>query len=311
MSQTAPITDGQVGQVGGYAEVAARESGLNREQLQGALGRGGEMKAQFMAVISSLGLPVDPYPDEEATQVWFYPKDFAVQSLDDQAQRLRRVLGIEPKWAVPVAELPELADGIGLWPILPALGTLWEIADPRGTGYGKVIATVCDKIHESEEMAPFVNYRMQGADELTLPDYVRIASGVLDILVPLEEQAMAQGFNCLALPTNFGDWRTGKCFSPRRALWQTLNFPPRRLAIEPVAGLSLLIGNRERLTAYEQLFMDLSGAQYNWRGGGWSGSLYVDFYGGRFGLNARGAGGAYGGCGSLFARVPGVSELAA
>jgi len=159
-------------------------------------------------------------------------------------------------------------------------------------------------------MAPLVNWRTKDADELTQPDYVRIVAEVLDILVPLEEAALSQGYNCLALPTNLGDWGTKLCYSSRNALWQTLHWNHKGLAIEPVAGLSQVIGT-SILTAYGQQWKIFPGAQYNWgRDGEWSDSLYLGFYDGEFEFDADVADYADGRCGAPFA-LPGVSELAA
>jgi hypothetical protein len=105
--------------------------------------------------------------------------------------------------------------------------------------------------------------------------------------------------------------RTGWCYSPRNARWQCINLIPNRLAIEPVAGLALLIAIMERLTAWEQMFCDFTGAEYNWDAdGGWSGSLFADFSSGWFRFSARSANDAYGYCGA-FVGFPGVPALVA
>ncbi|TSC92586.1 MAG: hypothetical protein CEN89_592 [Candidatus Berkelbacteria bacterium Licking1014_7] len=258
----------------------------------------------------------NPYICEQCDQAWFYPEGFAMPTLETQAGRLQKVLGFEPKWPEAAQNLSFSTgefgvDGIGLWPILPTLGQLWDIENPRGAGYGKVIATVCTTIIDSPEMAPLVNWRTKNRDELTLPDYVRIVVEVRDILVPLEEAALSQGYNCLAMPVCLGNWGTKICYSPRNALWQILHWDPKGLAIEPVAGLSLAIGTKV-LTAYGQQWKDFPGAQYNWeRDGLWSDSLSLYFFDdARFEFYARDARYARGLCGSLFAR-PGVSGLAA
>lgn len=311
-------TDRQFGSVGNLGRDAAAEIakklGMTRDQVQQLwLGRGGEVKAGFREVLRKYGLPVNPYEDEWTKQAWFYPEGFTVPTLEVQAKRLQKVLGFEPKWWPEEAQNMSFstgefgADGIGLWPILPELGRIWDIADPRGAGYGKMIATVCGKINKSKDMAPLVNYRDGQLDER----YVRIHAEVMSKLVPLEEAAERQECNCLAMPINFGDWNTGYCYSPRNARWQCINLPPNRLAIEPVAGLSLLVGVSERLTAYEQLFLDFTGAEYNWSAdGSWSRSLCASFGGGQFEFDAYEAYYADGRCGA-FVGFPGVSELAA
>lgn len=265
--------------------------GVNREQFR-----------QLLQVIAN------PYESEYITQAWFYPDEFTMPTLETQAQRLQVVLGFEPKWPEVAQNLPfptgEFgADGIGLWPTLTDLGKLWDITDVYGAGYGELIAAVCTKINESLDMVPLVNYR---EGQLT-QNYVRIVAEVLGILAPLEQKAERQGFNCLAMPVNLGDWGTKLCYSPRNALWQTLNLPPKRLAIEPVAGLSLVVAGTSILTKYGQQWKDFPGAQYNWSADGrWSRSLVVRFRDGRFKFDARDADYTGGDCGSLVG-FPGVS----
>lgn len=275
--------------------------GVDREQFR-----------QLLKVI------VNPYAGEQCTQTLFYPVG-TVPALKTQAECLQNVLGLdfELTWPDEAQNMPFAtgefgADSIGLWPTFPTLGRVWDIAEPRGAGYGKVIATICTKFDEwnrANGKAPLINYRMQEADELTQPDYVRIVAEVLDILVPLEDEAERQSHTCLAMPVNLGDWGTKLCYSPRNALWQTLHFEPKRLAIEPVAGLSLVIGTSV-LTGSGQQWKIFPGAQYNWRrDGSWSYSLYLGFNDDKFYLfadEARYADGLYG---TPFA-LPGVLELA-
>lgn len=312
MKQTAP-TKGQLAEVGKLAEGAAKDLDLTRDQVQiNVLGRGGEVKAGFLEVLRKYGLPVNPYETERTKQVWFYPKGFTMPTLEVQAGRIKRVLGIELNWPDEAQNMPFAtgefeADGVALWPTLGSLGQLWSINDPRVRGYGEVIAATCNAINQSPDMAPLVNYRDGELDER----YVRIHAEVMSKLVPLEDEAERQGFNALVMPVCLGDWRTGWCYSPRNARWQMLNLSPMRLAIEPVAGLSLLTGIKERLIAYEQLFCDFTGAEYNWGAdGGWSDSLCADFSDGGFGFSARDADDAFDFSGA-FAGFPGVSVLAA
>jgi len=305
MSTVLPIGARQTGDLARLLE----ERGYGRPDFQLL----GENPDDVVALIEQIKQR-NPYASEQCPQAWFYPPG-TVPTLETQAERLQKVLGFEPKWpeaaqnlTYPTGEFG--ADGICLWPTLPTLGQLWDIEDPRGAGYGKTIATIGTMINDSPEMAPLVNWRTKDADELTQPDYVRIVAEVLDILVPLEESALSQGYNCLALPTNLGDWGTKLCYSSRNALWQTLHWNPKGLAIEPVAGLSQVIGT-SILTAYGQQWKIFPGAQYNWeRDGGWSCSLCLGFHDGEFYLHALGAYCAYGLYGTPFA-LPGVLELAA
>ena len=109
------------------------------------------------------------------------------------------------------------------------------------------------------------------------------------MIIQLEQQIIANGFNCLAMPVNMGDWGTGKTYSPRNALWQALHWNPRGLAIEPVAGLSMVMATRI-LTDYGHPWKWFPGAQYNSGADGrWSRSLDLDCGGSRFEFNAYGS----------------------
>ncbi len=300
---------GNLGQAA--AAVVAEELGMSREQVQQLwLARGNKIKAEFMEILKQYGLPVNPYETELVKQAWFYPNGFAMPTLEVQAERIERVLGIELKWPDEAQSMSFTtgefgADGVALWPTLGALGELWNISDPRVRGYGKVIAATCNAINRSSDMVPLVNYRDGQLDDR----YVRIHAGVMSKLAFLEDEAERQGLNALVMPVNLGDWQTGYCYSPRNARWQCIN--SNRLAIEPVAGLSLLTGINERLTAYGHMFCDFTGAEYNWfADGGWSCSLVVDFRGGGFEFSAGGADYADGNYGA-FVGFPGVLELAA
>ena len=307
-NQTAPVTPKQIGEGKRRMEQAIINSGQDRDGLQRAFGSK-EFDPGLVELLTRLGNPVNPYESQITKQAWFYPKGLIVPTLEIQAGRILKVHGIELKWAEDAQNMPVPtgADGIGIFPLLSALGKHLDITDPRGRGYGEVIMAVCDAINASPDMAPLNNYRK---DELDAR-YVRIHAEVLEMIEFLEKEAEKKGYNALVMPVNLGDWGTGDCYSPLNARWQMLNLPPKRLPIEPVAGWSLLTGISERLTAWEQLFGDFTGAEYNWVADGrWSFSLYARFNDGKLEFFADDADFAYDYSGA-FAGFPGVSELAA
>ena len=269
-----------------------------------------ELHAEMAATLRSPVLD-NPFAGEQTRQGLFYPEGFADTfrntTLEIQAERIRKVLGFEPKWPEAAQELSYPtgafgADGIGLWPTRQALGRHFGIKYPRGRGYGALIEALCSAINASPDLPPLANH-CQG--ELT-SRYVRVEMATNQLLTHMENEAEKQDCDCLAHPVNWGDWQTGLCYSPRNARWQTLNWSPKRLAIEPVAGLCLLIANPGRLTAFGQLFLDFPATEYNWKAGGrWSSSLYLDFYDGGFYFSASETDCASGNCGSLVA-FPGV-----
>ena len=274
-----------------------------------------KLHARMAAVLRSdaLGSPVpdNPYAEEQTPKLRFYPDGFADTSrqttLETQAERIRKALGFEPK-GLEAAQSQSFptgafgADGIGLWPTRQALGRHFGIKYPRGRDYGTLIEALCSAINASPDLPPLTNY-CQG--ELT-DKHVRVEKATNQLLTHLEDEVERQGREWIAGPANFGDWRTGFCYSPRNALWHTLNWSPKRLAIEPVAGLCLLIANPGRFTASGQLSLDFPGAQYNGRGGGrWSYSPYLYFGDGKFHFYACESDCASGCSGSLVA-FPGV-----
>jgi hypothetical protein len=254
---------------------------MSREQVQQLwLGRGNKIQAGFAEVLRQYGLPVNPFETERVKQAWYYPRGFTMPTLEVQAERIKRVLGVELSYPHEAQDMSFAtgefgADGIALWPTLPTLGKLWDIFDPRVHGYGEVITAICDAINQSPDMATLTNYCEGKLDQR----YVHIQPEIMAKLVPLEDEAERQGFNALVMPVNLGDWKTGWCYSSRNARWQCINLLPNRLAIEPVACLSLLIAIMERLdTLEEQLFCNFTGAEYSWEANDcWSYPLHAHF----------------------------------
>ena len=286
------VTDGQRKELERQLNEAIDQSGLDKAGAQRVLGRGGEFLSTNIVLLRRLGSLTNPFGGEEVGQTWFSPKGWKPSSLGDQAENLAKSLqGFEPQWREDTSGLviPDSADGICLLPTLTSLGKLWSITDPYRS-IGEVIEKVCVAIAGQRAIT---NYRH---GELT-EQYVRLPEGFVDRLQPLEEEAEHQGYNCLTLPFHFGDWKTGKCYSPRNATWQALNLPPRRLPLCVAQNGCLLLGMPDRLTNYEQLFIDCCD-QYSWCADGrWSRSPCFSFDGARlkFGTHdAHWARGRYG-----------------
>jgi len=252
-------------------------------------------------------LGINPYANEQCSLVWHYPKGYAVPTLEEQAEHIGRALGFEPKWTKPVKDIntPIPTDGVALWPCLSFLGELWDIEDPRVAGYGKLVAKICNRFGQwshDELHTRFVNrpgrWRMIDGNMVGVSGSFSVVPEVLGILTHHEGQAMAKGNNCLAKHLNLGDWRTDECYSPRNILWQSLHWSPSGMAIEPVAGLSIVIGTRFPTTRIERKWFP--GARYMYSDG-LSDSPYLDLGGEALGFGSDDAGRIRGRCGSVVA----------
>jgi hypothetical protein len=230
---------------------------------------------------------INRYENEKTRLAWFYPKRWKVPSVKTQARNLAKAFPSFVPTYHPDAQkivVPKGADGIAILPTLISLGRLWDIKEPHQAGYGRILEQhVLGAIAQSR---PFQNYR---AGELT-ESYIRVNAEVLELLIPLEEEAERQGFNCLALPVNLGNWQTRDTYSPRNARGQALHLPPSRLPLGSVQNGCLLLAMPDRLTAYEQLWMWCAGDEYSWEADGyWSFCPYFRFDGAQLRFNADGA----------------------
>lgn len=272
-------------------EVSLKRSELGKDGVQCVLGKGDVLISNTVELLRRLGNPVNPYEKERTKQAWFYPKGWKPGSLEVQAKNLSDALsGFEPKWREDVSGLivPDTADGICIMPTLIALGKHWGIDSYHAIG--ECIEAMYAVIAAKRSTT---NYRQGGLSNR----YVRLPEGWLDVVEPLEREAEKQGYNCLTLPFHFGDWKTGECYSPRNATWQALNQPPARFPFCAVQVGFGLLAMPDRLTAWEQLFIDCCD-QYDWCAAGkWAGTLYVSFnlvatkagIGDELELDARGA----------------------
>ncbi len=225
----------------------------------------------------------NPFEKEFVQQAWFYPQGWVMPGVSDQAERLTAIFpGIKLDGVAEIAgklAIPEGFDGIGIVPKISYLGGIYSVDDPYGQGYGTILENVLKLIADSRK---FYNYR---AGQLTA-DYIRIHAEVKEVLMRLEAETAG---DTLVVPISFGNLYAG--FSQRNARWAAL-----KAAQVPFGGAqvgSLLLSMPERLTAYEQLFIDCSGDEYNWDADGqWAHSVYFNFNDDKLKFDADDAGNA-------------------
>jgi len=295
-SQITPVTDGQTAQVKDFVGAALRTSGVGKDGAQRIIKKGGILRRRLVPMFRELGgAEENPYKDKQAKIGYHYPDGWACPAILNQVQRLMAAFpGLDFSDAEEMAKkvvVPEDADGVMVIPKLSALARIFNIADPYGSGYGQLVEKVIAVIAAIRKT---YNYRAGELGE----NYIRLNA---DAKLLIEELEAADGADFLVMAINFGDWKTGLCYSPRNARWQALNIN-QQLPLGSVHVGCMLIADPSRLVAYENLFIDCSADEYNWGADGrWSYSVYFSFGGDELEFYARGADRAYGHCGSAVA----------
>lgn len=286
---------GQLRQIATFVFQAISELAPSARKVHAFIGdseKVADFKTQVAEAFKQIAL-LNPYARERGKQIWFYPKGWTVPDLAVQEDRLLALfpgINLQGSNASEKRLVPKGADGLALLPSLRFLGKLLKIADPYGAGYGVIIGRLCELLSTQRDGA-FHNYRK---GELT-EAYVRLYAEVRERLEQLE--AATPG-DVLVLPISFGNLYAG--WSVRAARWEALDQEQLPLGGAHVACLLLVMP--ERLTAYEQLWIDCPGDEHNWYADGrWSRCLYFRFDFGQLGLTAHGADYADDGCGSVVA----------
>lgn len=278
-------TDGQIAQVKDVVGAALRKSGLGKDGVQRVIAKGDILRRKLIPILRELGgADENPYADEQTEIGYHYPDGWTCPGITEQVERLMvafpdlKFTDAEIK-ASQVA-IPEGADGVMIIPKLSALGRIFGIADPYGSGYGQLVEKVLDAIANTRKL---YNYRSGELDE----NYIRLHADVKSLLEELES---ADEADFLVLPINFGDWKTGFCYSPRNARWQALNIN-QQLPLGSAQIGCMLIADPSRLVSYENLFIDCPADEYNWGADGrWADCPYFYFGGGEVKFRADGAG---------------------
>lgn len=296
---TAVAKAGQLRQIAQFVIQAISElkpSGRKVHTFIGSSERVAAFKERVAQAFRELAL-LNQYASERVGQTAFYPKGWTMPSLAVQAECLVSFfpgINLQGSNVSEKRTVPKGADGLVLLPTLRFLGKFFNIADPYGAGYGAIIEQLCELLLKQRNGA-FLNHRK---GELT-EAYVRLYADVRERLEKLESEAPG---DVLVLPVSLGKLYAG--WSARAARWEALDQDQLPLGAAHVACLLLVMP--ERLTAYEQLWLDCPGDEYDWGAGGrWSCSLGFNFYDDQLRLGAGVACFAFGRCGSVVA-FPGV-----
>ena len=217
-------------------------------------------------------LNLNEFADEkvEPDTDWDYDNS-TLPTLEDQISKQLAAFGLSSTQAIMVRSenaATENTDGLMAIPFLTDLGMHFGIEDPLGAGYGQL----GEKVLEGVASTRTLYYR---EDELG-SDYVRVHADVKEKLAALESQSQPEEgkLRFHVLPVSMGASLAG--YSPRNARATALL--SNRLPLGFVQIFCLLLGWPERLSAYEQRWMDCSGDQYNWgAGGAWARCPFVEF----------------------------------
>jgi len=298
-------TEGQVAQVKDLLGAAIRKSGVSKDGMDLLIGNGGVFQDRILPIIQDLGgITPNPYEKEVTNRTCGYPTGWTVPTFDEQLERTAKMY--------PDLVLPEITNRDivvpggwdGIWwfpPKIAAIGRICAVADPYVADYGTVVKHLLALIGQQRD---FTNYRTQDSDQLTA-DYIRINELVRGRIQTLE--SATEGDFLPPMPITFGQFYGG--FSPRNARETSIRRQELPFCTAYVASLLGIMP--ERLVAYEDIWIDVPGDEYNWdAGGSWTNSLCFGFGDGRLKLYARDAGSACGRCGSVVGS-PGVLELVA
>jgi hypothetical protein len=211
-----------------------------------------------------------PYEKERVKQAWFYPEGWTMPRVAAQVERAARIFdGMDLSQASVLATrltpVSEGADGVALIPKISYLGEHWNLGDPYGKDYGRLVEEVLAVIAAAR---PFYNWC-----EGDLGPKHRINAKVKEVLMRLEDRTPG---DALVLPASVGELYAG--YSPRHARWKALQQNQLPLGAAQVG--CLLLTMPDRLTAWQQLFIDCPADEYNWRlGGRWAFSPFFYYEG--------------------------------
>ena len=281
---------------------AIRKSGIDAHGLQRIIEQGGVFQARIIPILQELALPwTNEFADELTKLGYSYPQGWSPDPLDVQRDRL---LAAFPGLKLPdpiKGDLPTGFDVLGYHIFPERLGLRHGISDCNGASYGHLIQEVVfPKLAEVYKAngRGFENYR---AGELG-SDYIRLE---LRGRVALEAIQAVTEYDAYIAPVSYGKRWAPNTLSPRNARETAL------LAKELAQGSAQvgchLIAQPGRLVAYEDLFLDCSGDEYNWdAGGGWSSCPGFYFRDGALRFSADWAEDADEYYGSVVALSPGV-----
>ncbi|MFO0704579.1 MAG: hypothetical protein U0517_01210 [Candidatus Andersenbacteria bacterium] len=259
---TTSITSGQHKQFKNFvketAEKALKESSIDKDALQRLIANGGELQSSILAAIKRLSVS-NQFAGEEVSSSYVYPAGYKVKPVADQVSILRRYFpGLGPDKKDTGRDLPTGAEGFFAIP-------RW---DKIATSYNEAVEKVLTAIKSTRQL---YNYRENqlGADRL------RQHQRTVSMFAQIGEQRTG---DTLVIPAQFGMRHRGRSVRRAREVFTANEFGLGAFAIG-----CMLLTHPERLTRYEDLWIDCSGDEYNVPDGArrWFRAPYFGIGGGR------------------------------
>lgn len=287
---------------GGLARLL-EERGIGNDDFQRYLvDRPNELVAYIMAMKNA-----NPFESEKVSPEWTYPVGWSKSDKHLQENRLIEAIpGFKPKYWRPslIGYSPETYDGVAIIPTILSLGLLWSIYKPHREGYGKVVDKLATILEERQSFKNDLRGKLG-------PGNIRLHKEVIEILLPLEEDAFRSGCNCLLMPLSFGKKYAGH--SNRNCRWQALK--NGELPLGSAQGFCLLLTMPGRLAGEHDLTADWPGDCYDRQDYAerWNCMTYHYFEKGEIHFHASGDSFPNGRCGPVvgFPLVPPAGLMAA
>lgn len=267
-------------------DVIRKRCGISDRGAQNLIERGGDFQTALVPIICQMAREGNPYAIEQVRISCSYSEDYIIPSIAEQILYLKTAFsGLNLTGAEAIAKqimAPKTSNGSRIIPKLSALGRIFGIVDPYGSGYGQLVQKVLDAIAQTRK---FNNYRKDKLNE----ENIRLNA---EVRIRLEKLEAADQNDFLVLAINFGDWKTGFTYSPRNARWQALNVN-RQLPLGSAQIGCLLIADPGRLIACNELSIDCPADEYCWHvPGEWLDCLCFYFDNSSLVLSAGNAGSA-------------------
>lgn len=217
---------------------------------------------------------VNRFAGETTRLAYYYPRGWRASGLEEQRDRLMAAFpGIvlpDPVWEGVV---PAGFDGPAYNIFPERLGLKHDIPMGNGENYGKVIETVVMpalKVVYAANGRGCFNHR----EGQLGPNYIKLRGRGRKIL---EDRQAATNLDAFIAPISLGQLWAPLTYSPRNA-YETAILSGKMLPEGSVQVGCHLVAMPDRLAAYEHLFVDCPGDQYNWDADGcWAYCPYFRF----------------------------------
>ena len=229
----------------GLFEAVYNKAKLDEERAQRLNENGGEFQAGIKALIEQFSV-TNQFASEEVASNYTYPSGYKVKDLVPQSNDLRGLIGgvgfFDQDYITLVQSgkvaLPDGAEG---WFAIPR----WQkIAPTYNEAVEKVLAMIASK-------RKFYNWREGQLGPDRLRQHPRTAHA-LDLIA--EQQ---KGADLLIVPAQFGKRHAGRSVRRAREVFTSPEF-----GLDAFTNAVMLLTHPERLTRYEDLWIDCAGDEY-------------------------------------------------